>query len=294
MTRAPMVLPKPGRAWGSSGEIADTTLGWRLVNPRMREASTGARRRSPRRDGRGSRRARRDHAGRVRRLRPALAAARGGGGSGSPGGRGHHRGRRRRRHRRAGRGAGHDGGGARRAQARLPIAPGSSPRVARSPLLRRGRSDRRGERTGRRAARGSSPERGWSPLLPRACPPHIMGLGPVRSTEKVLERHRLAGPATRRGRDRRGVRAAGDHLRPAARPRPGRPSTPKAGPLRSDTRWARPGSASPSRCSGASSARTGAVASRRSASASDRGSPCSSSGPQGNCPRLRGETAPAG
>jgi len=41
MTRAPMVLPKPGRAWGSSPEIADTTLGWRLVNPRMRELDGG-------------------------------------------------------------------------------------------------------------------------------------------------------------------------------------------------------------------------------------------------------------
>jgi acetyl-CoA acetyltransferase family protein len=41
MTRAPMVLAKPGRAWGSSPEIADTTLGWRLVNPRMRELDGG-------------------------------------------------------------------------------------------------------------------------------------------------------------------------------------------------------------------------------------------------------------
>jgi acetyl-CoA acetyltransferase len=41
MTRAPMVLPKPGRAWGSSAEIADTTLGWRLVNPRMRGLDGG-------------------------------------------------------------------------------------------------------------------------------------------------------------------------------------------------------------------------------------------------------------
>ena len=41
MTRAPMVLPKPDRPWGSSPEIADTTLGWRLVNPRMREVDGG-------------------------------------------------------------------------------------------------------------------------------------------------------------------------------------------------------------------------------------------------------------
>jgi acetyl-CoA acetyltransferase family protein len=37
MTRAPMVIPKPDRPWSSAGEIADTTLGWRLVNPRMRD-----------------------------------------------------------------------------------------------------------------------------------------------------------------------------------------------------------------------------------------------------------------
>jgi acetyl-CoA acetyltransferase family protein len=41
MTRAPMVLPKPRRAWDSSAEIADSTLGWRLVNPRMRELDGG-------------------------------------------------------------------------------------------------------------------------------------------------------------------------------------------------------------------------------------------------------------
>jgi acetyl-CoA acetyltransferase family protein len=41
MTRAPMVLPKPQRAWDSSAEVADSTLGWRLVNPRMRELDGG-------------------------------------------------------------------------------------------------------------------------------------------------------------------------------------------------------------------------------------------------------------
>ena len=41
MTRAPMVMAKPGRAWGGAAEIADTTLGWRLVNPRMRELDGG-------------------------------------------------------------------------------------------------------------------------------------------------------------------------------------------------------------------------------------------------------------
>ena len=35
MTRAPWVMAKPGTPWGKPGEVADTALGWRLVNPRM-------------------------------------------------------------------------------------------------------------------------------------------------------------------------------------------------------------------------------------------------------------------
>ena len=38
MTRAPFVMPKAGAAWSRSAEIYDTTIGWRLVNPRMQEA----------------------------------------------------------------------------------------------------------------------------------------------------------------------------------------------------------------------------------------------------------------
>jgi acetyl-CoA acetyltransferase family protein len=41
MTRAPMVVPKSERPFGGAAEIADTTLGWRLVNPRMRELDGG-------------------------------------------------------------------------------------------------------------------------------------------------------------------------------------------------------------------------------------------------------------
>jgi hypothetical protein len=41
MTRAPMVVPKSERPWAGAAEIADTTLGWRLVNPRMRELDGG-------------------------------------------------------------------------------------------------------------------------------------------------------------------------------------------------------------------------------------------------------------
>src|SRR5215207_1958828 len=38
MSRAPFVVPKPSRAFATGPvEMADTTLGWRLVNPRMEE-----------------------------------------------------------------------------------------------------------------------------------------------------------------------------------------------------------------------------------------------------------------
>jgi acetyl-CoA acetyltransferase family protein len=41
MTRAPMVLPKSPRPWAAAADIADTTLGWRLVNPKMKEVDGG-------------------------------------------------------------------------------------------------------------------------------------------------------------------------------------------------------------------------------------------------------------
>jgi acetyl-CoA acetyltransferase family protein len=41
MTRAPMVMAKAARGWGAPPEMADTTLGWRLVNPRMRGVDGG-------------------------------------------------------------------------------------------------------------------------------------------------------------------------------------------------------------------------------------------------------------
>jgi acetyl-CoA C-acetyltransferase len=37
MTRAPMVMPKAGAAWARTAEVFDTTIGWRFVNPVMRE-----------------------------------------------------------------------------------------------------------------------------------------------------------------------------------------------------------------------------------------------------------------
>lgn len=41
MTRAPWVMSKPARAWAKPGEVFDTALGWRLVNPRMKELDGG-------------------------------------------------------------------------------------------------------------------------------------------------------------------------------------------------------------------------------------------------------------
>ncbi|TCO62612.1 3-oxoadipyl-CoA thiolase [Actinocrispum wychmicini] len=35
MTRAPWVMAKPGTPWAKPGEIADTSLGWRFTNPRF-------------------------------------------------------------------------------------------------------------------------------------------------------------------------------------------------------------------------------------------------------------------
>jgi acetyl-CoA acetyltransferase family protein len=41
MTRAPWVMAKPGTPWARPGEVSDTSLGWRFVNPRMREVDGG-------------------------------------------------------------------------------------------------------------------------------------------------------------------------------------------------------------------------------------------------------------
>jgi hypothetical protein len=41
MTRAPMVLPKSPRPWAAADDLADTTLGWRLVNPKMKDVDEG-------------------------------------------------------------------------------------------------------------------------------------------------------------------------------------------------------------------------------------------------------------
>jgi 3-oxoadipyl-CoA thiolase len=41
MTRAPWIMAKPGTPWARPGEVADTSLGWRLVNPKMRAIDGG-------------------------------------------------------------------------------------------------------------------------------------------------------------------------------------------------------------------------------------------------------------
>ena len=41
MTRAPWVMAKPASAWAKPGEVSDTALGWRLVNPRLRALDGG-------------------------------------------------------------------------------------------------------------------------------------------------------------------------------------------------------------------------------------------------------------
>ena len=38
MTRAPLVMPKAGKAWSRSTDLYDTTIGWRFINPHMDEA----------------------------------------------------------------------------------------------------------------------------------------------------------------------------------------------------------------------------------------------------------------
>ena len=41
MTRAPWVLEKPSKAWSKPGQLVDTALGWRLVNPHMTSLDGG-------------------------------------------------------------------------------------------------------------------------------------------------------------------------------------------------------------------------------------------------------------
>ena len=221
MTRAPFVLPKAGAAWSRTAEIYDTTIGWRFVNPVMRErygtdsmpetAEIVAERARdlPGRPGRCSRcarrsaRPRRSPAGRLaREIAPVpdpAAAGRAGG----------------RRRRRAP--AGHLAGGAGQAAA-------AHSRAAPSP-------------PGTRRASTTAPPPCWSPprtavrrygLEPlarvdarrrrRGAAPEVMGIGPVPATQKLLARTGLGIGRPGRGRAERGVRRAGPGRAAAARP----------------------------------------------------------------------------
>jgi acetyl-CoA acetyltransferase family protein len=42
MTRAPWVMQKPGTPWARPGEVVDSSLGWRFVNPRFKEHDRAA------------------------------------------------------------------------------------------------------------------------------------------------------------------------------------------------------------------------------------------------------------
>ena len=220
MTRAPMVLPKSPRPWAAAADVADTTLGWRLVNPKMQ----GPRRRQgdhhPRRDRRGGRGPRRHQPRGLRRLGPALAAA--------------HRGQHasgwrstswRSRPARASSTADEVPRADTNAEALAKLKPafkadGIVTAGSASPL-----SDGASAIV---VASGEAVERHG--LAPRArivasasagVPPHIMGLGPVPSTRKVLERSGWEIARPRRRGDQRGLRDAGhrEHPPPRARPR---------------------------------------------------------------------------
>src|SRR3954467_11647446 len=42
MTRAPLVMAKPGTPWARPGEVVDTSLGWRFTNPRFKDPDSPA------------------------------------------------------------------------------------------------------------------------------------------------------------------------------------------------------------------------------------------------------------
>src|SRR3954462_211783 len=42
MTRAPWVMAKPGTPWAKPGEVSDTSLGWRVTNPRVADVGSAA------------------------------------------------------------------------------------------------------------------------------------------------------------------------------------------------------------------------------------------------------------
>ena len=240
MTRAPMVVPKSDRPWAAAAEVADSTLGWRLVNPLMRDLDGGkatislgdtaeevaildgiTREES---DAFGLRSQQLTAAAEERRARDLVAVVVG------------------KDDRLRGRGAppGHHRRGAGRAAARVPAGRHRHGRHAprRSPTARARSSSPAGPRW---SGSASCRARGSSPRPRRACRRTSWGSARCPSTQRVLERAGWADRRSRRGRDQRGLRDAGDREHPPARARSRRSSTPRAARSRSATRSARPG-----------------------------------------------------
>ena len=219
MTRAPMVVPKPDRPWGGAAEIADTTLGWRLVNPRMRELDGGKATITLGDTAEevaildGITREESDAFGlRSQQLTAAAAAF-------------------------------HAEDLVEVATGKTTVTADEVPRpdttaealAALKPAFRPDGIITAGTASPLSDGAGAivvASERAVEKLglAPRArvvsaasagVPPHIMGLGPVPSTELVLERAGWSVGRPRRGRDQRSVRAAGDRERQAPRPRRG-------------------------------------------------------------------------
>ena len=229
MTRAPFVMGKAHEAFQRSAEIEDTTIGWRFINPLMKQQygvdampETGRERRrglSGRAQGPG-------------RVRAALAAAR----------------RRRRRRRaifaeeivpvdRAGR-QGRAGHGRARTSIRGPTrrseaSPSSSRSCASPGTITAGNAS--GVNDGAAAmiiaSEAAVKKHGLTPrariigMASAGVPPRIMGIGPVPSTRKLMERLRAQDRRLRRDRAERGVRLAGARLPAPARASPTMPST---------------------------------------------------------------------
>ena len=219
MTRAPMVLPKSPRPWAAAGDVADTTLGWRLVNPRFKDLDGGKATISlgetaeevavldgiSREDsdawGLRSQQLTAEHQDRLALDFVSVET----------------------------------GKGEEVATDEVPRADTSAEALAKlKPAFKADGVVTAGSASplsdGASAivvASAEALERHG--LTPRArivasasagVPPHIMGLGPVPSTQKVLARTRLGGLGSRRRRDQRGVRDPGHREHPPPGPRP--------------------------------------------------------------------------
>ena len=210
MTRAPWVLPKPSRAFPAGNVTAvSTTLGWRLVNPRMPAewtVSLGECQRAARSEKFGISRERQDaFAARSHQL---AAAAWDGRLLRRPG----RAGARRRPDPRRGHPAGHHGREAGRPQA---VVPPGRHHHRRQRLAAQRRRRRPAHRLARPPPRRSAPSRSpGSPAAARhALDPQMFGFAPVEAADAGAApgRHRLV--RRRRGRAERGLRGAVAGLR---------------------------------------------------------------------------------